>query len=64
MRSRSAPKEFHQRTLWPEFLALCEELHAHLDELTTRVIREAINDDVSEPAEQPAPKALPEPTHG
>jgi hypothetical protein len=29
-----APKEFHERTLWPEFLALCEELHAHLDELT------------------------------
>ena len=57
-----APKEFHERTLWPEFLALCEELHAHLDELTTRVIREAINDDVSEPAEAPA-KALPAATH-
>jgi hypothetical protein len=57
-----APKEFHERTLWPEFLALCEELHAHLDELTTRVIREAINDDVSEPAEAPT-KALPAATH-
>ena len=53
-----APKEFHERTLWPEFVSLCEELHAHLDELTTRVIREAINDDVSEPAEAPT-KALP-----
>ena len=53
-----APTEFHERTLWPEFLALCEELHAHLDELTTRVIREAINDDVSEPAEQAATKGL------
>jgi hypothetical protein len=59
-----APKEFHERTLWPEFVALCEELHAHLDELTTRVIREAIDDDVSEPAEQPAPKALPGPSAG
>lgn len=59
-----APKAFHERTLWPEFLALCEELHAHLDELTTRVIREAINDDVSEPAEHPPPKALPESTTG
>jgi hypothetical protein len=55
-----APKTFHERTLWPEFEALCDELHAHLDELTTRVIREAINDDLSEPAEQPEPKALPE----
>jgi hypothetical protein len=48
-----------ERTLWPEFLALCNELHSHLDELTTRVIREAIDDDVSEP-EQSAPRALPE----
>jgi hypothetical protein len=55
-----APKEFHQRTLWPQFVALCDELDAHLDELTTRVIREAINDDVSEPAEQAPTKALPE----
>jgi hypothetical protein len=56
-----APKAFHERTLWPEFVALCDELHAHLDELTTRVIREAIDEDVSEPAEQTVPlKALPE----
>lgn len=54
-----APKAFHQRTLWPQFEALCEELHAHLDELTTRVIREASHDDVSEAAEQPPTKALP-----
>jgi len=54
-----APKLFHERTLWPEFVALCDELHTHLDELTTRVIREAIDEDVSEPAEQaPPPKAL------
>jgi hypothetical protein len=52
-----APKAFHDKTLWPEFLALAEELDAHLDELTTRVIREAINEDVSEPTES-APKAL------
>jgi hypothetical protein len=57
-----APKEFQDRTLWPEFLALAEELHAHLDDLTTRVIREAINDDVSEPAEHSPSKALPEPS--
>lgn len=52
-----APKTFHARTLWPEFLALSEELDVHLKELTERVIREAIDEDVSEPAE--APPALP-----
>ena len=57
-----APKVFHNRTLWPQFLALSEELDAHLNELTTRVIRECINDDVSEPeARSCSPKALPEP---
>jgi hypothetical protein len=56
-----APEAFQKKTLWPEFVALCAELHAHLDELTTRVIREAINDDVSEPAEHAATKALPAP---
>jgi hypothetical protein len=59
-----APKEFHQRTLWPQFEALCDELDAHLDELTTRVIREAINEDVSEASEQPTTKALPEASAG
>jgi len=59
-----APKGFHQNTLWPQFEALCDELDAHLNELTTRVIREAINDDVSEPAEQPAARALPEANTG
>lgn len=46
--------------LHPEVLALAGELHAHLEELTNRVIREAIDDDVSEPAERPGDKALPE----
>jgi hypothetical protein len=46
-----APRTFQTRTLWPEFLALSKELDAHLQELTERVIREAIDDDVSEPAE-------------
>lgn len=57
-----APKAFQQQTLWPEFLALANELHAHLDELTERVIREAIDDDVSEAAEAGEPKALPSPS--
>jgi hypothetical protein len=53
-----APDTFQVRTLWPEFLALSEELHAHLEELTERVIREAIDEDVSEPSETCTPKAL------
>jgi hypothetical protein len=56
-----APKTFQERTLWPEYLALSKELHAHLDELTTRVVREAIDDDVSEAAETKTPGALPAP---
>jgi hypothetical protein len=53
-----APRTFHDQTLWPEFRALCEELDKHLRELTERVIREAINDDVSEAPEAPL-RALP-----
>jgi hypothetical protein len=59
-----APKEFHEKTLWPEYLALSEELNAHLHDLTTRVIREAIDDDVSEPPEQASTKALPQANGG
>jgi hypothetical protein len=52
-----APKSFQDKTLWPEYQALSEELNAHLDELTTRVIREAIDDDVSEASDE-VPKSL------
>jgi hypothetical protein len=55
-----APITFQNRTLWPEYLALSKELHAHLEELTDRVIREAIHVDVSEAEETATPKALPE----
>ena len=51
-----APRTFHDRTLWPEYQALSDELQKSLEELTNRVIREAINDDVSEAPE--APKEL------
>jgi hypothetical protein len=46
-----APKTFQNRTLWPEYQALSSELEAHLEELTSRVISEAINEDVSEATE-------------
>jgi hypothetical protein len=57
-----APGTFQIRTLWPEFLALAKELHAHLEELTERVVREAIHADVSEAPEGAEPKMLPEPS--
>ena len=53
-----APKTFHKRTLLPEFRALSAELRTHLQELTERVIREAIHDDITEAPEAGAPKAL------
>jgi hypothetical protein len=53
-----APRSF-QDMLWSEFEALSKELRTHLSELTERVIREAIDDNVSEADE--APKALPSP---
>ncbi len=54
-----APKTFHEGTLWPEFVALSNELEKHLDELTDRVIREAIHEDVTEAPEAGTTKALP-----
>lgn len=53
-----APETFQNKVLWPEFQALREELNAELEKLTERVIREAIDEDVSEAAEG-EPKALP-----
>jgi hypothetical protein len=55
-----APRKFHNKTLWPEYLALSDELEKHLADLTDRVIREAIHADVSE-FEEGEPKGLPEP---
>ena len=57
-----APRSFQDRTLWPEFLALSEELEKHLSEITERIVREAIHGDMSEAAEGEGPKALPEPS--
>ena len=35
-------RSFVDDTLWPEFVELDKALHAHLDEITNRVIRESI----------------------
>jgi len=58
--TEGAPKTFQDRTLWPEFVALSEELETHLNELTERVIRDAIHADVSEAGEKDGPQALPQ----
>lgn len=54
------PRTFHQTTLWPEYVELAEELQRHLEEITERVVREAIHGDMSEAEEAEEPKALPE----
>ncbi len=40
---------FVEDTLWPEFVELDKALHAHLDEITNRVIRESIFAEDAEP---------------
>ena len=57
-----APRTFHVKTLWPQFRSLSEQLEAHLNDVTNRVIREAIHNDVTEAPEAPDAKALPSPT--
>jgi hypothetical protein len=59
-----APATFQNKTLWPEFQALSEELRQHLAQVTERVVREAIHADVSEAAETDGPKALLGPENG
>lgn len=54
-----APKTFQNRTLWPEYQALSKELETHLEELTSHVIREAIDEDVSEASETRPARMLP-----
>lgn len=41
------PESFVDKTLWPEFLELSAQLQTYLDEVTTRVIRTAFEDDGS-----------------
>lgn len=55
-----APRTFQNRTLWPEFCALSNELETELAALTDRVIHEAIHEDTSEAPDEET-KALPAP---
>ena len=47
-------KRFVDETLWPEYVQLHDTLQAHLDEVTTRVIAEALHLDTSDAEERDA----------
>ena len=48
------PARFVDETLWPQYIELNKTLRSYLDEVTQRVIREAVHADTSEAAEEPA----------
>jgi hypothetical protein len=52
------PRRFVDDTLWPEFQELSGELRRYLDEVTERVVSEAVHGDSSEAAEVEAPRQL------
>lgn len=54
-----APKRFLEETVWPEYKALAQTLREYLDEVTRRVIAEALDADTSDVAVRQAPKQLP-----
>ena len=54
-----APKRFLEETVWPEYKALAQTLREYLDEVTNRVIAEALDADTSEATVREAPKQLP-----
>lgn len=45
------PRGFCDRVLWPEFQELDKALVAHLQEVTTQIVRRAVHADTSEPEE-------------
>jgi hypothetical protein len=47
-----APREFVDRTLWPEYVELMAALHAYLNEATERIIREEVFGDAGEAGER------------
>jgi hypothetical protein len=54
-----APRRFVEDVLWPEFRELDAELRNYLQEVTQRMIREAVFADTSEAPEVAEPPALP-----
>lgn len=54
-----ASKRVVDTEIWPTYLELNKTLRAYLDEITQRVIAEAVHRDVSEPEVRAEPLALP-----
>lgn len=52
------PQSFVDKTLWPQFEKLDDTLTSYVDEVTERVIREAIHDNTADAKEEAEPKAL------
>jgi hypothetical protein len=52
------PKRFVDETLWPEFQQLSATLTGYLDEVTERVVRQAVHQDSSEATEVASPPTL------
>jgi hypothetical protein len=59
-----APRRFIEETLWPEFEALSATLRSYLDDVTNRVIAEALHPDASEATEVDDPGQLPPAPNG
>lgn len=53
-------KRFVDETLWPEFDQVAKLLRQHLNDVTERIIREAIHQDLSDAPTLNSPKALSE----
>ena len=52
-------RKFLDETLWPQFLELDKSLTSYLNDMTDRVIKQAINSDSSEAEVRPEPAKLP-----
>jgi hypothetical protein len=53
------PARFLDETLWPQFEALSDELHRHLDAITSRVIQSAVHQGDLDDVEEDQPRELP-----
>ena len=59
------PKRFFDKTLWPHFVRIDEELRKSLDELADRVIAQAMETSTAEAeVREESPRALPGGTRG
>lgn len=53
-----APNSFVRQTLWPEYEELRQALSAHLDDITSRIIREEVHEKTEDAEEISEPRRL------